>query len=203
MIESTRSERVPYLLLLARPSAAARAEAARSVRDAGHPVLAQYGSVALEALATPNEAAALNELGLFAAVLSGAMKTEHLDRLTDEQRPVVELWNTRFSRGYLRGEKKAEALRGRPWDDPELTPPGADSDVDPEDFLEFVRDTNSGRASRSPRSRRGAGVAVPDGEEFVEFDAASPSGTRTRRARITSHGWRRGSDRSTGTTSST
>ena len=39
MIEPTQGERVPYLLLLAKPSAAVRAEAARSVREAGLPVV--------------------------------------------------------------------------------------------------------------------------------------------------------------------
>ena len=50
MIEPTRGERAPYLLLLARPSAAARTESVRSLRDRGLPVLTQYGNVALEVL---------------------------------------------------------------------------------------------------------------------------------------------------------
>src|SRR5690349_1179468 len=119
MIEPTRGERVPYLLLLARPSAAARAEAARYVRANGLVVVAQYGTTAIEALATPDEAATLSEVGMFAAVLKGAMKKEHLGRLTDEQRHLVEHWNTRFSRGYRRGKDRAEALRGRSWGDPD------------------------------------------------------------------------------------
>lgn len=65
-------------------------------------MLAQYGSIALEVLETPDEAATLNELGTFAAVLKTAMKTEHMERLTDEQRRIVELWNTRFSQGDCR-----------------------------------------------------------------------------------------------------
>src|SRR6188472_584667 len=140
MIEATPGKPASYLLLLARPSTAARVEAARSVRAAGVPVLAQYGTVALEVLATPDEAATLTTLGPFAAVLSGAMKAQHLERLTEEQRQVVQLWNTRFSTGYRRGERRAEALRGRSWGDPELAEPGPHSVVDPEDFLEFVRE---------------------------------------------------------------
>src|SRR5687767_15813878 len=85
MIEPTRGQRVPYLLLLARPSAAARAEAARSVRERGLQVVAQYGTAALEALATPDEAASLNELALFAAVVSGAINPDHLRRPGAEQ----------------------------------------------------------------------------------------------------------------------
>src|SRR5215211_2822169 len=171
MIESTRGERVPYLLLLARPSAAARAEAARSVRDAGHPVVAQYGAVALEALATPDEAAALNELGMFAAVLSGAMKPEHFGRLTDEQRRVVEQWNTRFSRGYLRGKKRADALRGRSWGDPELAAPAPYTAIDPDEFVEFLEEYEKRTGERvaperKGRSRGGQMTAA----EFQEFE---------------------------------
>lgn len=140
MIEATPGERVPYLLLLARPSAAARSEAARSVRAAGLAVVAQYGTTAIEALATPDEAATLSGLGLFAAVLKGAMKAEHLDRLTDEQRRVVEQWNTRFSRGYRRGRERAESLRGRSWGDPDLAAPGPHTAIDPEDFLDFLKE---------------------------------------------------------------
>lgn len=155
MIEPTRGERVPYLLLLARPSAAARAEAARSVRAAGLPVVAQYGTVAIEALATPDEVAAVNELGMFAAVLSGPMKREHLDRLTDEQRRVVEQWNTRFSRGYLRSRKRADALRGRSWGDPELDAPAPYTAIDPDEFLDFVKEYEERTGERVLPERKG------------------------------------------------
>ena len=171
MIEPTRGERAPYLLLLARPSAAARTESVRSLRDRGLPVLTQYGNVALEVLATPDEAAALSELGTFAGVLKTAMKTQHLERLTEEQRRIVELWNTRFSRGYLRGEKRAEALRGRSWDDPELAEPGPHSAIDPEDFLEFVREYEERTGEKVAPEQKGSARRRPlTGEEFQEFE---------------------------------
>jgi hypothetical protein len=155
MIEPTAGARVPYLLLLARPSQAARAEAVRSVREAGLPVVAQYGTSAIEALATPAEAGRLSELGMFAAVLKSSMKAEHLERLTDEQRRVVEQWNTRFSRGYRRGNDRAEGLRGRSWGDPDLAAPGPHTAIDPEDFLDFLAEVE--QRTGKPLPREGSG----------------------------------------------
>ena len=155
MIEPTPGERVPYLLLLAGPSAAARAEAARYVRAAGLPVVGQYGSVALEVLATPEEAVTLSELGMFAAVLSGAMKREHLDRLSEEQRRVVQQWNTRFSRGYRRGRKAAEALRGRSWGEPDRAAPGPYTAIDPDDFVDFLAEYEQRTGTRVTPDRKG------------------------------------------------
>lgn len=171
MIEPTRGERVPYLLLLARPSAAARTESVRSLRDRGLPVLTQYGNIALEVLATPDEAATLNDLGTFAAVLKTAMKLQHMERLTDEQRRIVALWNTRFSQGYLRGEQRAEALRGRPWDDPEFAAPGPHSAIDPEDFLDFLREYEERTGEKSaPEPTEPSSGWPPTGAEFQEFE---------------------------------
>jgi PLAT/LH2 domain len=155
MIESGQDERIPYLLLLARPSASAGAEAARYLREAGMRVLAQYGTVALEALATADEARGLEDIGLFSAVLSGPMKQEHFQRLGDEQRAIVQQWNTRFGSGYRRGREKQAHLRGRSWGDPELDAPGPFSAIDPEDFFEFLADYERRTGKRVEPKRRG------------------------------------------------
>jgi hypothetical protein len=126
-----------YLLLLARPSMGARAEAARALRAAGVTVLAQYGSVALEVLATPPEVESAQALGLFSAALKGSMKREHLERLTAEQREVVEQWNVRFAPGYRRGQQANAPLRGRSWGD-DLAAPAPYSAIDPEEFRAFL-----------------------------------------------------------------
>lgn len=141
--------RVPYLLLLARPSTAVRREAAKRLQAIGLRVVAQYGQVALEVLASPLEVEAAQDLGLFSAVLRGPMKEAHLERLTPEQRSVVAQWNTRFDRGYEE-TKRDRTLRGRSWGDPELRPPAPHSAIDPEEFKEFLAayERRSGRSVR-------------------------------------------------------
>ncbi len=125
----------------------------------GLPVVAQYGGVAVEALATPEEARAARDLGMFSAALKGAMKDQHLERLTDEQRAIVELWNARFSAGYRR-LKTDTTLRGRPWGDPGMAAPAPHSPIAAEDFLALVEEfeRRTGRPAAG-KAETGAGVA--------------------------------------------
>jgi hypothetical protein len=133
------SEHAEYLLLLRRPSASAGREASTRIRDLGGRVVAQYGNVGLEALLTPDQAEALNESGVFLAQLRGAMSREHVDKLNDEQRRIVELWNARHAPRFRRLVKD-RTLRGRSWtDDAELQPPLPYSVIDPEDFFDLVQ----------------------------------------------------------------
>jgi hypothetical protein len=163
MNEPGSGKRDSYLMLLARPSTAARSEAARALRSAGITVVAQYDDVALEALATPAEAQVAHDFGMFSAVVKGAMKRDHLERLNDAQRRVVEQWNTRFSARYRRGRTQRESLRGRSWgeDAGDLAAPAPYPVIDPEDFREFAaeyerRTGKRGGGGKSPaRKSRG------------------------------------------------
>src|SRR5215510_7336102 len=92
--------RATYLFLLRQPSAAARHEAARQLKELGANIVAQFGTVAIEAFATSDQAAAAATLGIFTARLRGPMKAEHLEKLTPEQRHIVNVWNARFAAGY-------------------------------------------------------------------------------------------------------
>jgi hypothetical protein len=130
-------DRTAYLFLLRRPSAAARREAANRLREVGAQVVAQYGDGALEALVTPDQARALAESGMFLAQLKGPMSREHLAKLGDEQRRVVELWNARSAAGFRRLGKD-RSLRERSWGEEERDAPRAYSTIDPEDFFELV-----------------------------------------------------------------
>ena len=170
-------ERTAYLFLLRRPSAAARREAASRLRELGAQVVAQYGTVALEALVTAQQAEELAESGLFLARLRGPMSKEHLDRLSEEQRRVVALWNARSAAGFRRLGKD-RSLRGRSWGEEERDAPRPYSALDPEDFFELVRrgqDATGERVLPEPpdrayrqRSRRKA----LSGEEFVAYEQA-------------------------------
>jgi hypothetical protein len=178
--------RPPYLFLLARPSPTVRREAANRLREMGLKVVAQYGRVAVEALATPEQARAAHDLGMFSGVFKSSVKRDHLERLTDEQRRVVEQWNTRFSPDYRR-LKEDPSLEGRSWADPDMDPPAPHSAIEPRDFSAFLEDyerRTGERASESPEDeaqseqtgrrrgrrtrRRPSRSMTPD--EFVKYE---------------------------------
>jgi PLAT/LH2 domain len=172
----------PYLFLLARPSLAVRQEAAQRLRESGLKVVAQYGSVALEALATAPQARTAEELGLFSASLSGPMKDMHFERLNEEQRVVVRQWNTRFTDSY-RKLKQDKTLVGKPWgESPDLAPPAPPSPVAPEDFEAFVDnwEKNTGRSATTDETGDSPGKggrrssrrppSVPD--DFSKYEEA-------------------------------
>lgn len=138
----------PYLFLLAQPSAAVRGEAATRLSELGLRVVAQYGRVAVEALASTQQAAAARNLGLFSLVLAGAMKADHFERLTDEQVVVVRQWNVRFTPGYRETVRDRRHL-GRSWGDPDLQPPAPYTPVELAEFEEFAEDFRR-RTGRQP-----------------------------------------------------
>jgi hypothetical protein len=170
-------DRTEYLFLLRRPSVAARREAANRLRETGAQVLAQYGTVALEARVTPPQAAALAETGLFLAQLKGPMSKEHLDRLSEEQRRVVSLWNARTAAGFRRLEKD-RSLRERSWGDEGRDAPRPHSALDPEDFFELVKrhqDATGERVLPDPPDRayrQRSKKKTMSAEEFVAFEQA-------------------------------
>jgi hypothetical protein len=129
----------PYLLFLAQPSVAVRREAASRLRDLGLRVVAQYGPVAIEVIATPDQAQAAQDLGIFSVTLGRSMQEQHLQRLTDEQGQVAQQWNTRFTSGY-RDLVKDRSHLGKSWADPGFDPPAPHSAIGPEEFLSFIED---------------------------------------------------------------
>lgn len=175
MSEATTGGRPrPYLFLLTQPSVEVRRQAAVRLRELGLRVVAQYGRVAVEALASTDRARAARDLGLFTAVLNGAMKDEHLERLTDEQRVVVRQWNVRFGADYREIARDRTRL-GVSWGDPDVDPSPPWSPVEPEEFLalveEYERD-NDRTAWQSPDTDEF--TDRPDtpltGERFVEYE---------------------------------
>jgi PLAT/LH2 domain len=136
----SKSPQTTYLFLLVRSSAILRREAAGRLRELGLRVVAQYGTVAIEALASSDEADAALETGLFSARLSGAMLAENMKNLSDEQRSVVAQWNTRFTPRYRRLVKDF-TNRGKSWGgDKDLAEPMPYSQIDKEEFLRLLED---------------------------------------------------------------
>src|SRR6266511_900249 len=177
---SEQRSRSPYLFLLARPSVAVRREAANRLREMGLPVVAQYGGVAVEALATPDEALAAQDLGLFSGVFKSSVSAQHLERLNEEQRRVIEQWNTRFAADYRRLKEDKTRL-GRSWGDPEMESPAPHSAIDPTDFAAFLEEyeRRTGASAIEPtdegptQQRRGRGTAArPQGPMAGETFAA-------------------------------
>jgi len=153
-------QRSAYLLLVRQPSATSRREAARQARELGVTVVAHFGAVAVEVLATDTQAEALADLGVFSARLAGPMKREHMEELTPEQRQVVDLWNARFGPGYRKLKKDLTNV-GKRWSAEGLREPLPYTAIGPEDFLELVDrwEKRTGRrlALPAPRAQKGAG----------------------------------------------
>jgi len=167
-----------YLFLLERPSIDGRRTAAERLRELGMRVIAQFGSAAIEAEATEDQAAAAHDLGLFSAQLKGPMAREHLQKLNDEQRQVIGVWNTRFTPAYRKLTKDLTHA-GKPWDAEGLAPPLGYSHIDPEDFRQLVSDyeertgeriVDAGDANQARRRKGGRSPKPMDPEEFVEFE---------------------------------
>ena len=184
--------RSSYLFLLQRRSTAARREAARVLAELGATVVAQYGNVAIEVLATADQADAAADIGLFGGRLKGAMGREQLGQLDDEQRRVVTVWNARFSRGYRRLERD-RTVRGVSWGagGEDREPPLPFTPLDPEDFLALAAryEAESGERIRPQERPRGKGqiseVMTPD--EFVEYERRLVAHYQTSSSRTT---WR-------------
>lgn len=130
-------ERISYLLILRNPSPAARRDAVSQLKELGVTVVAQFGSVAIEVLATTDQATAFGGWGLFAARLKGPMKAEHLEKLSSEQRQIVELWNARFGAGYRRLKEDVSKV-GLAWGAEGLREPLPYTAIGAEDFLALV-----------------------------------------------------------------
>lgn len=151
-----QEQRVPYLFLLQRPSVAVRREAAERLRERGLPVVAQYGQFAIEAQATPSEAEAAFNLGIFSLYTSKQVKNEYLEKMSDEQRRIVRIWNTRFADSYRSKDREARAKHeGKSWGGGEGVEPLLPyTPVDPEDFKDLLErhgDDTGGRPGKKPR----------------------------------------------------
>ena len=132
-----KQQKTSYLFLLQRPAATARYEAAKRLRELGMTVVAQHGSVALEAIATDDQLSSARDLGIFSAQLKGSMSKDHLAKLNEEQLRVVQQWNTKFTRGYRKLKKDLTHI-GKSWADPEMGALPPYSAIDVEDFRQLV-----------------------------------------------------------------
>jgi hypothetical protein len=142
----------PYLFLLRQPSPAAQHEAARQLKELGATVVAQFKSVAIEALVTGDQATAASAFGIFSARLKGPMKSEHLEKLTAEQRAIVDLWNARFAAGYRK--LKADLTHvGKPWSAPGLKEPMPFTAIERKSSAESSTATKNGRDAECFRRR--------------------------------------------------
>ena len=63
----SKQDKRPYLFLMQHPSFEARRAAAEQLRELSMTVVAHYGSHAIEALATDDQAEAASRLGIFGA----------------------------------------------------------------------------------------------------------------------------------------
>ena len=172
------SRKHSFLLILKQPSPEGRRQAADRLRELGLTVVAQYGAVAVEATATGDQADAARELGLFDAVLKGAMAGEHLEKLSEDQRRIAEIWNSRFAAAY-KELKRDRTHVGKSWDAEGMAPPVSPGIVDPRDFLAAIADwerqtgyrlSEDDDPAQRPKSPDAEQFKPMQPEEFVEFE---------------------------------
>jgi PLAT/LH2 domain len=175
-----KQHKTPYLFLLQRPSFPARREAAKRLRELGMIVVAQYGQVAIEALATTTQSEAAQDLGVFQAGLKGAMLKEHMKRLTPEQLQVVQQWNTRFTESY-RNLKKDQTHRNKSWGSPGLDEPFPYTAIGEEEFKQLVAqyeertgqsllDTSPKQSKKGKGAKRRPNNKPMSSKEFVDYE---------------------------------
>ena len=166
-------ERTSSLLLLRNPSTAARQEAVRQLREMGVAVVAQFGGVAIEVLATRDQAEAIANLGMFASRLRGPMKTEHLEKLSAEQRQIVTIWNARFAPSY-RKLKDDDTNVGKAWSDEDRREPLPYTAIGPEAFIELVgkyeERTKKKLLPPEPRTKKGKPQRPMSADDFRKFE---------------------------------
>ena len=166
-------ERTSSLLLLRNPSTAARQEAVRQLREMGVAVVAQFGGAAIEVLATRDQAEAIATLGMFASRLRGPMKTEHLEKLSAEQRQIVAIWNARFAPSY-RKLKDDDTNVGKAWSDEDRREPLPYTAIGPEAFIELVRKyeerTKKKLLPPEPRTKKGKPQRPMSADDFRKFE---------------------------------
>jgi len=166
-------ERTSSLLLLRNPSTAARQEAVRQLREMGVAVVAQFGGVAIEVLATRDQAEAIATLGMFASRLRGPMKTEHLEKLSAEQRQIVAIWNARFAPSY-RKLKDDDTNVGKAWSDEDRREPLPYTAIGPEAFIELVgkyeERTKKKLLPPEPRTTKGKPQRPMSADDFRKFE---------------------------------
>lgn len=161
----------PYLFLLRQPSPAAQREAARQLKELGATVVAQFKSIAIEALVTDDQATAASALGIFSARLKGPMKSDHLEKLTAEQRAIVDLWNARFAAGYRK--LKADLTHvGKPWSAPGLKEPMPFTAIEPEEFRRIVGryEERTGRRVIPPPDRKSKPGRALSSKAFAAYE---------------------------------
>ncbi len=127
-----------YLFLLQDQSIAARHEAVKQLRASGIRVVAQYGKVAIEVIASTEQIEKTQKTGLFSIILKGSMTDkEQLDKLNVDQRKIVTQWNYRFSPEYEVSIKNRKHI-GKSWGQKRLEEPLPYTAIDPEEFKQIV-----------------------------------------------------------------
>ena len=105
---------INYLFLLANPSTESCRIARKEARELNIPVLSIHNNVAMEVQCNSFNAEKLYRTGLFKAMFKGSVKVEHLQQLSEPEKRVVDIWNTRFSKAYIR-KKKDKTHYGKSW----------------------------------------------------------------------------------------
>lgn len=133
------NEEKEYLFLFNSINREAARAATEYLRDIGIRVLAQHGQVAAEGEATEDQVEAARKCGLFTAVVHGQISDTYLEKLPEEQRVAVDVWNHRHSEEFREATEDLSNV-GRSWGDGQLDSPGPYALYTPEEFKEELEE---------------------------------------------------------------
>lgn len=165
--------RQSYLILLRTETADAARAAAESLTQAGIQVIARFNDVAIEAEATAEQLSVARRDRNLLAVVKGPVKKDHLEKLSEKQRAIAAIWNSRFTASYRKSRDRPEHL-GKSWSAEGYDAPMGSSKIDARDFFQFV--DNWYREHDRKRSEIKASEKAKDepqrlsGKDFVKFE---------------------------------
>jgi len=126
-----------YIFLLTRTTEEAARISAAYLRDIGVKVINRQGSIALIALASPDQVETAYKSGLFSAISSEMIKAKHLEKFSPEQVEVLQFWNTMQSPQYHK-LKADKSQKGKSWGDKERDPEPPHCLYDPDEFRQEI-----------------------------------------------------------------
>lgn len=135
----------PYLMVLQRPSADSAKNACSLAQSMGIIVTGQTGNKTIELLATRSQAERLFEQGLFSHYTRKKIAIEHTKDFDPELLAIVQTWNARFSKDYLKLQKD-KSKKGLKWQNEQMNEPLPFSIVDPDIlFQELLKGKEKGK----------------------------------------------------------
>ena len=160
-----------YLFLLARPSVEERRYASQYLRKIGIRVTEQYGTVALVGYATPERIEEARRSKMFLGVFSNKVTKIPAEKLTNEQKQVIDQWNFSFTARYKKVRDDFTHI-GKKWVTKGLEPPRPYSLADPDHFkTELLKHLGKDEKEITEKYKSKAkDFPKLEGEQFIKYE---------------------------------